>query len=103
MLSTIAFLEIYDSKVNAFGEEFLRDMFWGDFIDRENVTEMDTLLGEPDRWNHSEEKVYKIRDRYFSFSRYAGNTEYQEDYYDSQPIEVKPVEKVITVWEAVES
>lgn len=101
MLTTNDFLQLYDCSNNTFGEDLLHDMFWGEFLDDENVKEIETVTGELNRWTHPVKKVYKIQDRYFCFCANLANTEYQEDYFDIQPYEVKPVEKVIIVWEAV--
>ena len=93
------FFKLYDKK-HTFAEESLRDLWWGDLLEDaeiENVTDVE--YEEPCRWSHFEGKVVKIQDRYFSIGRWAGNTEYQEDNYDVQPLEVKPVEKIVTITE----
>ena len=98
-MTTQEFLQRYDNK-ETFSEDELYRIWIGDT--EIEATDIEEGIGdELDRWNHVEWRVIKIQDRYFEIARYAGNTECQEDYYDCQPIEVKPVEKVITTWEAV--
>lgn len=67
------------------------------------VTEYDveTTYGENRRWNRSVTTIIQIKDRFFSIDWQEGLTELQEDYFDSQPVEVirHTYEKVITVVE----
>ena len=100
-MTTIEFLNRYDSVSEAFTERELEDLWWDDLLDVNISVVGAEEYGEPDRWNTCVSKVIQIEDRYFMIYRYAGNTEYQESYYDQQPIEVQPVEKTITVWEAI--
>ena len=101
-MTTLEFLEKYDNKYVFSGEE-LHDLFWGDcFDDDENVNLIEEDdSGEHYRWSYCQDNYYKIRNRYFRFSGQMGLTEYQENYFDIQPCEVVPKEKVITVtvWE----
>lgn len=98
-MTTKEFLDKHDSK-ECFTEEELYRIWIGDT--EIEATDIEEGIGdELDRWNHVEWRIIKIQDRYFEIARYAGNTEYQENCYDCQPIEVKPVEKMIVAWEAV--
>lgn len=101
-MTTLDFLNMYDTKEGLDSEQ-LRLLWWDDlFEDGDNIKEIgDTEYGEQDRWTHLETRIICINDRYFQLARWAGNTEYQENEYDIQPEEVKPVEKTITVWEVV--
>lgn len=100
-MTTQEFLDRYDSVSECFTEQELEDLWWNDLLDVDVIDAADEEWGKPDRWNTSVTRVVKIENRYFMIYRYAGNTEYQESYYDIQPEEVKPVEKVMVVWEAV--
>lgn len=57
--------------------------------------------GDNDRWTRSVESIVQIGNRFFSICWEEGLTEYQENEYYSQPIEVEQVtyEKTITVTE----
>lgn len=105
-MTTTEFLEMYDS-----GEEFssvnLENIFYeeGDFFeDSEFAWCEDMIVHEMQRWNHVEQKVLRIGEeaRYFLITGYIGNTEYQENIFDCQPVEVREVEKVVKAWEAIE-
>lgn len=58
---------------------------------------------DPDinRWTQNVETIIKIRDKYFAFRWQLGLTEYQENSYDLEPVEVFPntYEKTIAVTE----
>lgn len=95
------FLDRYDSVSEAFTERELEDLWWNDLLDVNVVEVGKEEWGEPDRWNTCVTKVIQVENRYFMIYRYAGNTEYQESYYDMQPDEVYPVEKTIIAWEGV--
>lgn len=99
-MTTEDFLNKYDLK-KTFTEEELYRLYIGD-VDIE-VEDIDKGTGEQNRWDHIEWRVIKIKDRYFEIARLAGNTEYQPDEYNCQPIEVKPVEKTIITWEEIYS
>ena len=97
-MTTQEFLNKYDSK-ELFTEMELCRIWWKDTsIEAEDI---DEGIGKRYRWDHVEWRVVKIQDRYFEIARMAGNTEYQPDSYDCQPIEVKPVQKTIVTWEAI--
>lgn len=97
-MTTQEFLDKYDNK-EIFTEDELYRIWIGDTEIEMEVIEEGT--GEFYRWNHEEWQIVKIGDRCFDIARMAGNTEYQENEYDIQPQEVYPIQKVITVWEAV--
>lgn len=104
------FLIKYDNK-EEFTEDELHDIFWGDIdIDKENniyCSQVDEEVSEPDRWTYAKTHILKFQGendlppRYFSITAWLGNTEMQENYYESQPVEVKPIEVVVRNWEAI--
>ena len=97
------FLTRYDKK-ETFTEDELKDIYWGDLEwedDDEGVEEIDEEIEEKRRWSQFVYKYVKIGSRYFCLTADIGLTEYQDNSYDYQPEEVKPVEKVITVTEWV--
>lgn len=98
-MTTKEFLDRYDNK-ETFTESEMHRIWIGDTEIEMTVIEEGT--GEQYRWNHIEWQVVKIGDRYFDLAIMAGNTEYQDNEYDIQPQEVKPVETVITKWERVD-
>ena len=103
-MTTTDFLKIYDNfPHDLFDEDTLYALWCNNlFVDDENVQDITEVeCGEQSRWNHVEWRVIKIRGRYFEIARWAGNTEYQEDIYDCQPVEVRLVEKVVKAWEAI--
>ena len=53
------------------------------------------------RWTQNVETIIKIRDKYFAFRWQLGLTEYQENSYDLEPVEVFPntYEKTIAITE----
>lgn len=57
----------------------------------------DFIKGDDRRWSSYCQTILKIEDRYFLIGFDQGLTENQEDYFDSQPIEVelKETEKTI--------
>ncbi len=100
-MTTKEFLDRYDSVSECFTERELKELWWSDFDD-ENVKEVEgEVWGEPDRWNTCVTKVIQVGNRYFVIYRYAGNTEYQDSYYDQQPEEIEPYEITITAWRPV--
>lgn len=102
------FLTKYDNK-EIFTEDELHDIFWEDLdVDKENkiyCSQVDEEISEPDRWNYSKTHILKVQGedftRYFSITAWLGNTEMQENYYECQPVEVKPIEVVVRDWEAI--
>lgn len=99
-MTTKEFLNRYDNK-DAFTEDELQDLWWGDLINTHIPVVGAEEYAEPDRWNTSVSKVIQVEDRYFMIYQYRANTEYQETMYDWQPDEVYPVEKTIIVWEGM--
>lgn len=64
----------------------------------------ENIFGELGRWTRPVTTICKFKEKYYAAYWEMGLTEYQEDeYWDTQVHEVKPVEKVITVteWEEV--
>lgn len=51
--------------------------------------EIERNYGDNRRWSRSVTSICNIGDRYFSIYWEQGLTEYQEDEYDNQPVEVK--------------
>ena len=98
-MDTKEFLNRFDNKDSFTSDELYR--LWIGDVDINYTLEEDEQWGEPDRWNTCVTKVIKIEDRYFMIYAWKGNTEMQEDYYDIQPDEVKPVEKTVIVWEEI--
>ena len=100
------FMKRYDNK-ETFTEYELHDLFWGDYDKDVNVLveEEDSFSDEPARWNYTKTIVYRFVEndiiRYFAFYGWLGNTEMQENYFESQPVEVKPIEVVVRDWEAI--
>ena len=94
------FLTRYDNK-EIFTEDELRDIYWGDFEGEECSEEIDEEIDEKRRWSQFVYKYVMIGGRYFCLTADIGLTEYQDNEYDYQPEEVRPVEKVITVTEWV--
>ena len=89
---------------NNFTEDELYRLWIGDLFEDYSPTQVgEEEYDEPHRWNIPVSQVIKIEDRYFMIYCFQGLTECQESYYDTQPDEVYPVEKTITVicWEGV--
>ena len=97
------FLNKIDNK-EVFNEEELKDLYWGDLEgdDDDIIEEVDEIIEEKRRWSQFISKIVKINNRYFCLTADIGLTEYQDNEYDFQPEEVRPVEKVITTIEWVE-
>lgn len=94
------FLTRYDNK-EIFTEDELKDIYWGDFEGDEGSEEIDEEIDEKRRWSQFVYKYIMIGGRYFCLTADIGLTEYQDNAYDYQPEEVRPVEKVITITEWV--
>lgn len=91
------FFDTYNRQ--AFTEQELEDLWWGDLLDEPAPVVGEEEYAEPDRWNTSVSKVIQVEDRYFMIYQYRANTEYQDTEYDWQPDEVYPVERTIICWE----
>lgn len=94
------FLQRYDNK-DTFTEDEVHDLYCGD-IEGE-IEEVEEIEGEHCRWTYCNTKILKMQDRYFDVTAYIGLTEMQDNEYDIQPFEVRPVEKVVVVtsWEEI--
>ena len=68
-------------KGEQFTEKELRDIRW-------SFKEIDTSYGENRRWSRSARTILEIGDRYFALDWEEGLTEYQEDEFYNQPIEL---------------
>lgn len=90
------FLDKYDSGYK-FTEGEIHDMIW----DFKQVEEDE---GCNHRWTQDITTVIQVGDRYFRIDWQRGLTEYQENEYWNQPVEVTPheYEKTITVREWIE-
>ena len=76
--------------------------------DEEDVKEfidgwqIECIPGEEGRWERTINSICELNGKYYSIIWFRGLTEYQENYYgDTEIVEVKPVEKIITVTEWV--
>ena len=100
-MTTKEFIIRFDNK-EQFDDDELYNIFWGQYEDM-YIDPVASTEGDHHRWTYECEKIYEIENRYFSCYGLLALTEMQEDYFDVQPVEVKPVEKVITVteWEAI--
>ena len=93
------FIGKIDNKIS-FSEEEIEDIVWGSpeeiIVDTEKSEDLD-------RWSRGVNTFLKIHNRFFRISWEEGLTEYQENYYPYQPIEVKKHEKQITIieWEEI--
>ena len=100
------FLVRYDNK-ETFTSRELQEIYWGDIEeeDGDEVYEIDTIYGDKGRWSRFETKILSFNGRYFDITADIGLTEYQDNYYDYQPREVKRVQKTIVVdtWEDVKN
>lgn len=98
------FITRFDNH-DTFDEYELHDLFWGDLDEEEmdSISLLDEGEGDHCRWNYCAYKVYEINGRNFMFDAFLALTEMQEDYFDTQPREVKSVEKtiVVTKWEEI--
>lgn len=86
-----------------FLEEFVERFDNGEQFDEDELQELTYFAevqeyGEPDRWTTPVQSIIPVGDRYFALNWVRGNTEYQDNEYFEQPYEVKPKEKVITVY-----
>jgi hypothetical protein len=96
------FLNRYDNK-ETFNEDELKDLFWGD-VEASDGMEFEEIEEEADekrRWSQFVYKYIMIGGRYFCLTADIGLTEYQDNEYDYQPVEVKKTQKTIVVncWE----
>ena len=97
------FLNRYDKK-ERFNEDELRALFWGDFgCETDNIEEIEEETDEKRRWSQFVYKYVRVNDRFFCFTADIGLTEYQDNSFDFQPVEVKRTIKTIVVnsWEEI--
>ena len=59
--------------------------------------------GPMKRWHHEMTTVFKVGERYFKVCWFCGNTEYQENIYNKQPVEVVPQKEMIEVTRWIEA
>lgn len=78
-------------------EKELSELVWGYSIE--------TSYGDNNRWTRSVTSIVQLGDKYFSIDWEEGLTEYQDNEFFAQPVEVvkKTYEKTITVTEWVKS
>lgn len=90
------FLEKYDSGAK-FSEQEISDAIW-DFYQVEEIEHGHR------RWTADMTTIVQVADRYFKINWERGLTEYQENCYYNQPVEVVPheYEKTITVRDWIE-
>lgn len=59
--------------------------------------EVETIEGDEGRWTRDIETIIEVNGRLFSINWKRGLTEYQEDSYDYQPVEVERYEETVVV------
>lgn len=75
--------------------ELCDEIYWENFFEC-----VDTVVGESRRWSKWVDKIFKIKNRYFSFGCDEGLTELQEnEVYLDMVREVTPLERVISITE----
>lgn len=67
------------------------------------LDEVESKLVDQSRWESIYEVVYKIDEKFYLGSYAKGSTEYQETDWNQEVelVEVRQVEKIVKVWEAV--
>ena len=98
-MDTKEFIAKFDNK-ERFTEEELRKIVW-DGIDGDEYNFIKTEEGKDLRWERPMTEIFQVNDRYFAIPWMKGLTEYQENFYNYQPYEVRPVEKAIIITEYV--
>lgn len=96
-MNTKEFITKFDNK-EGFTEDELEKIIYEGIEEYEFIK---TARGEDHRWQREMTEIFRIGDRYFAIDWMKGLTEYQDDAFDSQPYEVKPVEKTVIVTEYV--
>ena len=99
-MTTKEFLDKYDKK-EQFSEDELYRLWINDLFEECPKEVRGEEYDDPHRWNIPVSRVIQIENRYFEIWCFQGSTECQENYYDIQPEEVRPVQKMITCWEAI--
>lgn len=65
----------------------------------DDVVKIDSSVVDEDRWEVTEEVIFKVNEKYFSLFYLKGKTEMQEDYFPAQIAEeVEPKEISIIKW-----
>lgn len=67
----------------------------------ENNWEIDRISNGNGRWEEYMTTIFKVSNRFFAINWEQGLTECQENFYNEQPYEVEPHDKVITITEWV--
>jgi len=88
------FLDIYNSNRN-FTQQEIEEFY--DCFDMWNLV-VERVFGKKKRWTCPVSYICKVEDKYFSFDRHEGLTEFQENEEWEQPYEVIPIEVKKTVW-----
>lgn len=98
------FLNKYDNHNYAFTADELRDLYWWDIEEDDDIIieDVEHINGEKRRWSRMESEIRCINNRYFCFSGDIGLTECQDDEFYTQPYEVYPKEELIKVIKWVE-
>jgi len=95
------FEDIMLAKIDA-GKKLTTDEIRSVALDYDSVEE---IQGESLRWVQPITTIVELHDRYICIKWYRGLTEMQEDEFDEQPYEVKPVTRTETItvtdWERV--
>ena len=94
--------------MDKYEEELLKKIDSGEKLKKNDIREVleyevESEYGDNRRWSRSVTTISQIGDRYFSTNWDEGLTEYQENEYYEQPVEVEKntYEKTITVTEWV--
>lgn len=83
--------------------EFARNILSHKEDDWEKISEE---IVDQDRWSTCIERIYKYQDKFYQIYWWKGSTEYQEHLpfegeTEVEFVEVKPVQKMVTVYEPV--
>ena len=68
-----------------------------------DLTKVDEVKGKNRRWSRTNQVIFKDKDgKFYAVEWEEGLTEEQEnEFYEQEAVEVRPVEKVIITWEEV--
>ena len=91
MLTETEYLKLIDNKIQLTKEQ----------ISELTDFEIESKMVSHSRWSIEMETIVQIQNRFFLISWSKAATEYQENYFDDQPVEVKPVKKMVEVTEWV--
>lgn len=100
-MNTKEFITKFDNN-ERFTEKELSDIAYHG-MDGDDYNFIKTEEGKDLRWERPMTEIFQVNDRYFAIPWMKGLTEYQEDFFDNQPYEVKPIKKMIEVteWKAI--